>query len=70
MGGVHKKMKAHKEVPEYTIIEDDAELVAERVQDHTAKEYEEEKKTKGKNNARADRGQTCIQVDILEKGMK
>jgi hypothetical protein len=30
-GGKHKKMKAHKGVPEFTIIEDDAELVAKRV---------------------------------------
>jgi hypothetical protein len=30
--GVHKKAKAHKKPPEYTITEDDADLVAERVQ--------------------------------------
>jgi hypothetical protein len=33
---------ACKKVPKYTIIEDDAELVMERVQDHVAEEYEEE----------------------------
>jgi hypothetical protein len=37
-------MKAHKEVLEYTITEDDAELVMERVKDHVAEEYEEEEK--------------------------
>jgi hypothetical protein len=43
-GGACKKMKVHKEVPEYTITKDDAELVTERVQDHTIEEYEEEEK--------------------------
>jgi hypothetical protein len=43
-GGACKKMKVHKEVPEYTITEDDAELVTGKVQDHTIEEYEEEEK--------------------------
>jgi hypothetical protein len=29
--GPCKKVKAHKDIPEYTIIEDDAELVEEKV---------------------------------------
>jgi hypothetical protein len=33
--GNAKKMKAHKEVPQLTLTEDDAELVAEKVQDRT-----------------------------------
>jgi len=44
IGGVHKKIKVHKEVPEYTITEDDAELVAKRVQYRTVEEYEEVEK--------------------------
>jgi hypothetical protein len=39
--GSRKKAKAHKDIPEYTITEDDADLVAERVQDHVTEEYEE-----------------------------
>jgi NACalpha-BTF3-like transcription factor len=31
--GARKKMKAHKAVPKYTITEDDAELVVEKVHD-------------------------------------
>jgi len=37
-------MKAHKEALEYTITEDDAELVAKRVQYRIAEEYEEAEK--------------------------
>jgi hypothetical protein len=36
-------MKSHKEAPEYTITKYVAELVAERVEDHVKKEYEEAK---------------------------
>jgi hypothetical protein len=31
MGGAHKKTKVHKTPPEYTITEDDADLVAQMV---------------------------------------
>jgi phosphoglycolate phosphatase-like HAD superfamily hydrolase len=41
IGGLRKKAKAHKDILEYTITEDDADLVAERVQDHATEEYEE-----------------------------
>jgi hypothetical protein len=41
IGGSHKKAKAHKDIPEYTITEDDVDLVEERVQDHAMEEYEE-----------------------------
>jgi hypothetical protein len=34
LGGAHKKMKVHKGVLEYTITEDDVEIVIENVQDH------------------------------------
>jgi hypothetical protein len=36
-GGACKKYKAHKTPPEYTITEDDADLVAEMVQDRTTR---------------------------------
>jgi hypothetical protein len=36
-GGPRKKAKAHKKILEYTITEDDVDLVAERVQDHTVR---------------------------------
>jgi hypothetical protein len=32
MGGAYKKVKAHKTPPEYTIIEDDTDLMAQMVQ--------------------------------------
>jgi len=35
----HKKMKSHKGVLELTFTEDDAELVAEKVQDCTTKAW-------------------------------
>jgi hypothetical protein len=41
IGGPHKKAKAHKDIPKYTITKDDVDLVAERVQDHVVEEYEE-----------------------------
>ena len=41
IGGPRKKAKAQKYILEYTIIKDDVDLVTERVQDHTAEEYEE-----------------------------
>jgi hypothetical protein len=41
MGGAHKKSKAHKTPPEYTITEDDADLVAQMVQDRTTKDFDE-----------------------------
>jgi NACalpha-BTF3-like transcription factor len=41
IGGPHKKTKAHKDIPEYTINKDDVELVAKRVQYHMNEEYEE-----------------------------
>jgi hypothetical protein len=40
---LRKKAKAHKDIPEYTIIEDDVDLVSERVKDNAAEEYEEVK---------------------------
>jgi hypothetical protein len=33
IAGQCKKMKAHKEIPQLTLTEDDAELIAEKVQD-------------------------------------
>jgi hypothetical protein len=39
--GSCKKSREHKDIPEYTITEDDVELIEEKVQDHVAKEYEE-----------------------------
>jgi transcription initiation factor IIF auxiliary subunit len=40
MGGVCKKSKVHRMPPEYTITEDDADLVAQMVQDHTVEDFD------------------------------
>jgi hypothetical protein len=40
-GGPRKKAKAHKQIPGYTITEDDVDLVAERVHDRATDEFEE-----------------------------
>jgi len=37
--GQCKKMKAHKEVPQFTLTEDDTELVAKKVQDHMVESW-------------------------------
>jgi hypothetical protein len=34
-------MKVHKDVPKFTITKDDAEMVAEKVQDHVAESWDE-----------------------------
>jgi hypothetical protein len=47
-GGPCKKAKAHKQIPEYTITEDDVNLVAERVQDHAMDEFEEAENQRGR----------------------
>jgi NACalpha-BTF3-like transcription factor len=39
IAGQCKKMKAHKEVPQFTLTEDDIELVAEKVQDHMVESW-------------------------------
>jgi hypothetical protein len=44
IGGECKKMKVHKEVPEYTITDHDEELVAKRLKDCATEEYEEAEK--------------------------
>jgi len=38
-GGACKKTKSHKIPPEYTITEDDADLMAQMVQDQTAEDF-------------------------------
>jgi hypothetical protein len=43
-GGQRKNMKAHKDVPEFTITEDDAEMVEEKVQDHVAESWDDAEK--------------------------
>jgi hypothetical protein len=43
-GGQCKKMKVHKGVPELTLTEDDAELVAEKVQDHATEAWDDAEK--------------------------
>jgi hypothetical protein len=40
MGGACKKMKVHRTPPEYTITEDDAEMIAQMVQDRTSEDFE------------------------------
>jgi hypothetical protein len=40
MGGAGKKMKAQRTPPEYTITEDDAEMIAQMVQDRTSEDFE------------------------------
>jgi hypothetical protein len=42
-------MKAHKEVPQFTLTEDDAELVTEKVQDHTVEAWYDAKR-KGRDS--------------------
>jgi hypothetical protein len=45
---MRKKEKAHKDSPEYTITEDDADLVAQKVQDSVVEDFEEAKHQRGK----------------------
>jgi hypothetical protein len=40
MGGARKKMKAQRTPPEYTIMNDDAEMIAQMVQDFISKDFE------------------------------
>jgi hypothetical protein len=40
MGGAHKKMKEHGMCLEYMIMEDDAKMVAQVVQDHIFEDFE------------------------------
>jgi hypothetical protein len=40
MGGARKKSKAHRTPPEYTITEDDADMVAQMVQDRIVEEFD------------------------------
>jgi hypothetical protein len=40
-GGSRKKVKVHKQLPEYTITNDDIDLMAERVQYHATDNFEE-----------------------------
>jgi hypothetical protein len=39
MGGARKKVKPHRTPPEYTIIEDDADLVAQMVRDLIVEDF-------------------------------
>jgi hypothetical protein len=41
IGGSRKKVKVHKQLPEYTITNDDIDLMAERVQYHATDNFEE-----------------------------
>jgi len=59
-GGEPKKMKAQKEIPHYTKTKDDAELVMERVHEHTADAY--------KYNARANISQVGLRKDTIYPG--
>jgi len=43
-GWVCKKIKVHKEIPQYTITKDDMELVIDKVHDRTVEEYNEAEK--------------------------
>jgi hypothetical protein len=45
--GSCKKAKAHKQFPEYTITEDDTDLMAEKVQEHAAEEFEDTQHQRG-----------------------
>jgi hypothetical protein len=40
IGGAHKKMKAQRMPPEYTITEDDGEMIARMVQDYIAEDFD------------------------------
>jgi hypothetical protein len=39
MGGACKKAKAHRTPTKYTITEDDADMVAQKVQDRTIEDF-------------------------------
>jgi hypothetical protein len=39
MGGAHKKVKAHQTPPEYTITEDDVDMVAQMIQDRIVEDF-------------------------------
>jgi hypothetical protein len=41
MGCARKKTKVHKTPPEYTITEDDANLMAQMVEDRTTEDFDE-----------------------------
>jgi hypothetical protein len=45
--GSRKKSKVHKKILEYTITQDNANIVEERVQDSTVEEFEEAKHQTG-----------------------
>jgi hypothetical protein len=47
-GGAQKKMKVHKNVPQYTITKYYVDLVAKRVQDQAIEAYEDEEKQREK----------------------
>jgi hypothetical protein len=47
-GGPRKKAKAHKQILEYTIIEDDVDLVADMLYDHAVEDFEEAKNQRGR----------------------
>jgi hypothetical protein len=59
-GGEPKKMKAQKEIPHYTKTKDDAELVMERVHEHTTEAY--------KYNASANISQEGLREDTIYPG--
>jgi len=48
IGGSRKKAKAHKQIQECIITEDDVDLVIERVQDHITKAFEEDENQRWK----------------------
>jgi hypothetical protein len=45
--GTQRKDKSHKQIPKYTIIEDDSNLIAEGVHDRVADEFEEVENQRG-----------------------
>jgi hypothetical protein len=40
MGGTHKKMKVQRTPPDYTIMEDDANMIDRRVQDCISEDFD------------------------------
>jgi flagellar biosynthesis chaperone FliJ len=61
----------HKQLPEYMITEDDADLVVEKVQDHAAEEFEEAQHQRGQiQDELEDIRQVLEQIRDQHKGLE
>jgi hypothetical protein len=68
IGGSCKKAKAHKKIPEYTITEDDADLVAERVHDCKSRNLKRSSTKEYRiQNELADIRQVLEQIQVVQR---